>query len=444
MAEASISPSRALTARVDGPFLAVLRPEADSPMIGYPGGSAFQRGREMKTTRFFRAARHGLLAAMLGLAGCQSVDLGLPGSSTPAVDPIPAILPAAKGEVIGSGPVRVAMLLPGTAPGNGAKIATDFRNAAAMAMEDFGAGKVELVIKDTQGLPGPTADVASEAVQEGASVVLGPLFSGNVTAASGILQPSGRLMIAFSSDRNAARPGVYLQSFMPEAIIDRTLAYATSQGVRDVVAILPNGAFGILAEAQARKSLEAAGGRLVAAVRYDYNDTAVDEAVRQAGEHLAEAQAIFIPDGGTTPGAIIAAFTRNGVEISGKRLLGSGQWTTADLANPALNGAWFADIDQSRVGGFVTRYQAKYGAEPSANAALAYDAVALVTGLAGQGDAAGITREMVESPSGFNGYTGIFRFRPDGTNERGFAVYEVQDAKAVIVSAAPTSFAPGL
>lgn len=44
------------------------------------------------------------------------------------------------------------------------------------------------------------------------------------------------------------------------------------------------------------------------------------------------------------------------------------------------------------------------------------------------------------NPSGFNGVDGIFRFRPDGTNERGLAVMEIKGGTAVVVSPAPRSF----
>jgi hypothetical protein len=44
------------------------------------------------------------------------------------------------------------------------------------------------------------------------------------------------------------------------------------------------------------------------------------------------------------------------------------------------------------------------------------------------------------NPSGFSGIDGLFRFRPDGTNERGLAVMRVAPSGAQIVSPAPKSF----
>ena len=47
------------------------------------------------------------------------------------------------------------------------------------------------------------------------------------------------------------------------------------------------------------------------------------------------------------------------------------------------------------------------------------------------------------SVSGFNGADGVFRFRADGTNERGLAVMEIDNNAATIISPAPRSFAAG-
>lgn len=391
--------------------------------------------------RVFCIAAVTMLSA--ALLSCQSrgIGFGLP-EPAPTEPPVQE-LPEAKGEVIGSGDVRVALLLPLSAPGNAAKIAGELKNAASMAMEDWGMQSLQLVIKDTLGTPNGAVDAASEASAEGASLVLGPLFAGNVTAVTGVLRPAGKTIVAFSSDSRVSGQGVYLASFLPETIIDRTLTYAVSSGQRDIIAILPNGGIGNLAEAQINKTLRRAGGRLVKTVRYDYNDASVEAAIEALAPSLPEAQAIFIPDGGSTPGAIVNTMRRRGLSLEGKKLLGTGQWASSDLKNPALDGAWFADSDQASIAGFKTKYSTKFGETPSAVAPLAYDAVALVSGVVKRFGAAGLTQETIESRTGYSGYTGVFRFLPDGTNERGLAVYEISNDDVKVVSPAPRAFGRG-
>ncbi len=50
------------------------------------------------------------------------------------------------------------------------------------------------------------------------------------------------------------------------------------------------------------------------------------------------------------------------------------------------------------------------------------------------------TDKRLTNPSGFAGVDGIFRFRTDGTTERGIAVLEIRDGKVEVVSPAPTRF----
>jgi hypothetical protein len=50
---------------------------------------------------------------------------------------------------------------------------------------------------------------------------------------------------------------------------------------------------------------------------------------------------------------------------------------------------------------------------------------------------------VLTTASGFAGIDGVFRFRPDGTNERGLAVLRVAPSGGQAVSPAPRSFAPG-
>ena len=47
---------------------------------------------------------------------------------------------------------------------------------------------------------------------------------------------------------------------------------------------------------------------------------------------------------------------------------------------------------------------------------------------------------MLTNPSGFAGIDGLFRFRADGTNERGLAVLRASAGGGQIVAGSPKSF----
>ena len=85
-----------------------------------------------------RTALGGGLA--LTLAGCNSMGVQLQGidvGKTAGSVPPPAGAPLA-GETLGSGPVRVGMILPLTQNGAPSPVGVSMRNAAQLAIDDFG------------------------------------------------------------------------------------------------------------------------------------------------------------------------------------------------------------------------------------------------------------------------------------------------------------------
>lgn len=371
------------------------------------------------------------------LAGRQPVYTG---SVAGQQAELAAVKPEAKGEVVGDGDIRVAMLLPLSAPGNAGRIAGEYRNAALLAMQDFGTDTLQLVIKDTKGDPSEAQDSAQQAVDERADMVLGPLFSTSVSAAAGALKPAGTTMIAFSSDSSVAGQGIYLLSFLPGEVVERTAAYAISLGHTSIAAIVPHGAYGSVVEKRLRQTLLAQGGTLTGLARYSYDDGSVATAVEEIAPAIEQASAVYIPDGGATPKALVTALRRQGVDLSGKILLGTGQWASADLSDPAFKNALYADLDQSSFDPFKARYKEAHGAVPTLNAGIGYDAVALIAGVAKRYGRQGLTWTSLENPTGFIGTSGVFRFNANGTTERALAVYRVDPSGNVVVSPAPKRF----
>ncbi len=76
-------------------------------------------------------------AALVGLAGCSGIDVGggsFGGSNT---GPGGNQQQAAPGATIGTGAVRIGLILPLSAGGNAGNIATNLRNAAELAVSEF-------------------------------------------------------------------------------------------------------------------------------------------------------------------------------------------------------------------------------------------------------------------------------------------------------------------
>ena len=135
------------------------------------------------------------------------------------------------------------------------------------------------------------------------------------------------------------------------------------------------------------------------------------------------------------------ALTAAGANLKNIQLLGTGLWDNPRVfASPALQGGLYAAPDPSGFRSFSGRYRAKFGADPVRTATLAYDAVALVAALARTQGGARFSPEVLTNPSGFAGIDGLFRFRADGSNERGLAVMKVGTGGSATVAGSPKSF----
>jgi ABC-type branched-subunit amino acid transport system substrate-binding protein len=112
------------------------------------------------------------------------------------------------------------------------------------------------------------------------------------------------------------------------------------------------------------------------------------------------------------------------------------------FALPAFQGGWFAAPDNRGFNAFAARYRARFNADPTRLATLSYDAVSLAAALARTQGSQRFTEGVLTNPSGFAGADGVFRFRPDGLNDRALAVQEIRNGGAVTVNPAPRALAP--
>ncbi|MCA3660608.1 MAG: ABC transporter substrate-binding protein, partial [Methylobacterium sp.] len=189
-------------------------------------------------------SRAGRLGASLILAGFLAGCAGSPLDSLGLSSDNDQVQPQnSAGDVIGNGSVKVALILPISSQ-NGQAAAQSLRNAAELAVEDFSGGNaaasnIQIIVKDDRGTPEGARLAAQEAVQEGAELVLGPLFAPNVQAAAAVLRPAGKPMIAFSSDAGVAQRGVFLLSFLPQTDVQRVVSFAQSRGKKAFAALIP-------------------------------------------------------------------------------------------------------------------------------------------------------------------------------------------------------------
>ncbi len=373
------------------------------------------------------------------------------------------------------GKTRIAVLLPLTGPN--APVGRALLNAAQIALFDFAGDRFVMLTHDTRGTPEGAADAARLAIGDGAKLIAGPLLASSVEAVKPIAAQADVPVIAFSSDRTVASPGVYTLGFLPGDQIRRVVRFARSRGIERFAALAPQNAYGAAVMAAYRDAVAESGGQLVTSrfyspaaeghdeivkdlANYDQRradllaqrrelEGGTDEVSQRALKRLDRLQtigdlpyeALLVADGGARLQAIAALLPFYDIDPAKIRMLGTGQWDVPGIGSePALAGAWFAAPEPQAREDFEDQYEAVYGAKPPRLATLAYDAVALASVLGANGETDSLTPGALTDPAGFAGRDGIFRLRPGGETERGLAVLQVGPRGNRVVDPAPRTF----
>ncbi len=338
-------------------------------------------------------------------------------------------------------PVRVAMLLPFTSPQAEIRAVADaLERAAELALFDAQNSTILLMPRDDGGSPERAAAAAAQAISEdGAEIILGPLFAQSVTAVAPVAREHGVPVIAFSSNRAVGGDGVYLLSFQLETEVQRIVSYATRMGHTGFAALVPRDAYGELVSEAFRASVTAEGARITALESYPPQPELVGEPVARVAASFPDA--ILIAQGGVLLQAIAPALALSGADNRTVKFLGTGLWNDPAVARePMLINGWFPAPSPEAWADFSSRFQEAYGSAPPRIASLGYDAMALVALLADGVPYHRYTAAALTDPDGFVGVDGIFRFRSDGSADRGLAVLQVGLDGFTVVDPAPSTF----
>ena len=361
------------------------------------------------------------------LSGCQVIP-----KTGPAPAPTPTPEPSATALPDDAQRHRVALLVP--LSGDNGEVGQSIANATTMAILDTGAENLRITTYDTARDP---AGAARAALADGNSLVLGPLLGSNVEAVRGVTSAANVPVITFSNDTSVAGPGVFIMGHIPEQSIDRSVEFARGRGSRNFAVLSPDSDYGRRAEAAMQSALASYGGRLVGTERYARSNTSVVSAAGRL-KAMGGFDTLLIADGGTPAlrGAEAASST-------GLQIIGTERWAgeSAVLRTAALRGALFSAVTDSRYGGFVTSYEARFGGQPYRTATLGYDAV-LLTLRAARDWRVGrpFPSEVLFQAGGFDGMDGPFRFQRNGIVERAMEVRRVESGRFTTVSAAPSGF----
>ncbi len=340
-------------------------------------------------------------------------------------------------------PVRVGVILPfDNASASVRALAKSMRRAAELALYDSGNRNIVLMTAEDTGTPADAAAAATKLLNEGAEVIVGPLFSASVEAVAPIARDRGVPVLAFSTDRKVAGTGVYLLSFQPQSEVKRIVAYAVAQGRTKIGALIPQTAYGDVVEQAFREAAQENHVTVCAVARFSPSAGALTEPAAAVAK--ADCNAILVPASGSLLRGLAQTLAYSNVDPAKVKLLGTGLWYDPSVQKEGLlSGAWFVAPQPSTDDVFNAKFRATFGNEPPQLASLAYDAVSLVALLAGGTPYHRFTPRAITDPNGFAGVSGVFRFQSDGTIERGLAVLAVEPTGFTVANPAPVTFQAG-
>jgi ABC-type branched-subunit amino acid transport system substrate-binding protein len=317
---------------------------------------------------------------------------------------------------------------------NGA-VGQSIANAANLAVLDTGGKRIRVTFYDTG--PGAAA-AANRAVNEGNKVILGPLLAENVRLVLPVAQKAHVPLISFSNDTSVAGNGAFIMGYTPAESIDRVVRFARSKGMTKFAALAPVGTYGRRATNALLRSVESAGGQVVAMQMYDRSQGGLASAIAKIDS--APYDAVLIADNARNASGAVTLLRK---DVPNAKVLGTELWNTENgiAGMTSLHGAWFASVSDNLYRQLAAKYRVKYGTGPYRIASMGYDAVLLVSRIA-QDWRVGTDFPMARllDQGGFTGIDGPFRFRPDGIVDRALEVQQVGPGGLTVVSPPPTKF----
>lgn len=374
-------------------------------------------------------ARIMALFALLWLAACQPGPMGNTGQ-----------------RIDTGAPVKVALLVPaGSGNAGDETLAKALKDAAQMAIQDLQGVKIDLQIYNTAGQPAQAAAMASKAVDEGAKIILGPVYAQSANAAGLAVGSRNVNVLSFSNNTDVAGGNVFVLGPTFPNTANRLVRYAASHGKPRIMVVHEQTTAGEVGAKAIQAAISRSGATLAGVSSYPFSQQGVVDATPQIASRVkaGDVDALFLT--ADTAGALpllTQLMTEQGVSPQTTQFIGLTRWDIppATLALPGVQGGWFAEPDPGLQAQFVSRYQAAYGTAPHPIAALAYDGVAAIGALIKTGNPNALTKQGLTQPSGFVGANGVFRLLPDGSNERGLAVAQIQNGQVVVIDPAPRSF----
>ncbi len=287
------------------------------------------------------------------------------------------------------GPVQIVGLM--ELSGTGATAGTNFDNGVKLAVKEINAAggilgrKIEYTSMDTQSAPQTAKALAQKAVDQGAYVVMGPVFSGSFIVS---MVETKRAEIPNFTGGEAANitqqgnPYVFRTSFTQSTAMPKLARYIKdSVKAKSVAMVWVNNDFGKGGRDSMSKALEAQGIKVVADISTDPGQVDFSAAVLKVKQ--SNADAVFVYTNEEESARALRELKKQGYDkpVIGETTL-TGQ-KVIELAGDAANGAvahvgLTVDAPQPAIKAFDEKFQKDYKYKSDHNGMKGYSGMYVV------------------------------------------------------------------
>jgi branched-chain amino acid transport system substrate-binding protein len=353
-------------------------------------------------------------------------------------------------------PVRIVGLV--ELSGTGATSGTNFDNGVKLAVKEINATggilgrKVEYTSSDTQSAPQTAKALAQKAVDEGAYVVMGPVFSGSILVS---MAETRRAEIPnFTGGEGAAitqqgNPYIFRTSFTQATAMPKVARYIKDTVKAKTIAMVwVNNDFGKGGRDTMMKALEAQGIKVAADISTDPGQVDFSGAVLKVKQ--SNADAVFVYTNEEESARALRELKKQGYD---KPIIGETTLTSQkviELAGDAANGAvahvgLTADAPQPTIKAFDERFQKEYKYKTDHNGLKGYSAmyiVKAVTEKIGKFDPKAFAAAMHGVTLSSKDYPGVLldvTFDQNGDLDRESFMTKVVNGKQQVVATLPAA-----
>jgi len=288
-----------------------------------------------------------------------------------------------------TGPIKVYNIV--ELSGGGATAGTNFDNGVKLAVKEINAGggilgrRIDLQSLDTQTNPGVAKALSQKAVDDGAYVVMGPVFSGSINVSMAETRKAEVTNFTGGEAANITQQGnpyIFRTSFTQSTAMPKLARYIKDElKAKSVAIIYVNNDFGKGGRDVMIKALDAQGIKVAADISTDPGQVDFSGAVLKAKQ--SNADALFVYTNEEESARALRELRKQGYDkpIVGETTL-TGQ-KVIELAGDAANGAvahvgLTVDAPQPAIKAFDDKFTKEYKYKSDHNGMKGYSAMYVV------------------------------------------------------------------